>query len=223
MPRLAKSLALGATLVTGCYTGFDGDERFGSAGSAASASGADSGADDNGDSDGDPSELCGDPDVGATAVRRLTAEQYRNTVRDRFGLGGEFPVDCCADEPVGPCKSSALARVGEIQVEQYMDAAEDVAAGAVGSLSTLLPCDASGGDACAQQFVEEMGPKIYRRPLTSAEISSVMAVYQDGKAEGDFDNGIRVALAAMLQSPFFLYHVEFGADEGEGDVVALDD
>ncbi len=230
MPRAGLSpwWAAAAILVAGCYTGFNGDERVATAGSGASAAdggGGDDngGGDDDGDSDGDPSALCGDPDVGATALRRLTATQYRNTIRDLFGLSDDYTIAFAPDERIGPFKSNSLAPVGELQVEQYMGAAEAVASDAVGSLSTLLPCDASGGDACAQQFIEEIAPRIYRRPLTNAEIDGLVAVYQDGKAEGDFANGIRVVLAAMLQSPYFLYHVEFGVEEGDGAVVVLDD
>ena len=227
MPRPGLGWWASATiLVAGCYTGFNGDDSVASAGSGASAADGgsdDNGGDDSGDSDGDPSGLCADPNVGATALRRLTATQYDNSIRDLLGLTANYTVDFTADERIGPFKSNSLAPVAELQVEHYMAAAEAVAADAVGSLSTLLPCDASGGDVCAQQFIEEMGPKIYRRPLTDAEIGGLVAVYQDGKAEGDFTNGIRVVLAAMLQSPYFLYHVEFGVEGGDGPVVPLDD
>ena len=44
-----------------------------------------------------------------------------------------------------------------------------------------------------------------------------------GDKEFDFETGIRLTLTAMLQSPHFLYRVEFGvAMEGEAQIVLVD-
>ena len=214
-------LALG-----GCYTGLSGSGGAGGSasvgddGSGGSEGGGSGGSDDAGDT-GVPA--CDEPNLGPTALRRLTSTQYNHTVRDLLGYDGDAAADFSADERVGPFTSNFAAPVGDLQVEQYMAAAEDLASWAVGDLGTLVPCDpvADGEDACARQFIAELAPKAYRRPLEQAELDALQSVYDSGRAQGDFANGIRLVVQGMLQSPHFLYHVEFG--EGTGEILALTD
>jgi hypothetical protein len=214
-----------------CYGGLELDANSG-AGAGNSDTAADSGdsgdSGDTGPDGGAPQGLCGDPSVGATDLRRLTGAQFDNTVRDLLGVEGNYSADFTPDERVGPFTSNVSAPVSELQVELYMAASESIAEEAVASMTTLLPCDpaAMGDDACAEEFFADFVPRAYRRPLEAGELDKVMSVYNAGKAEGDFANGVRVAIAAVLQSPYFLYHVEFG-NEGQtapdGVTVALTD
>jgi hypothetical protein len=203
---LAAMLAVG-----GCYDGRGSVDSLGP--------GLGDGADGAGDGDGDGGDgpvagLCGEPQTGPTALRRLTNDQYDRTVDDLLGIETWFAESFSPDERIGTFKSNGAAPVGQLQVEQYMDAAESLAAEAAADLGTLLPCDpgAMGEDTCADEFVRAFGLRAYRRPLTDAEVAAVMAVYAEGKAEGGFGDGIRIALQGMLQSPHFLYHVETGLD-----------
>ncbi len=216
--------------LTGCYSGFSADagaDGFGS-GAGVTDGNADGGGD--GDSDGDldpddPASLCMDADVGPTALRRLTAAQYDHTIRDLLGLDGGYTAEFSPDERIGAFKSNGNAAVGELQVEEYMDAAEAVAIDATTDLAQLLPCDAAQGDACAEQFLADFTMRAYRRPLQPGELDRVVSVYLSGKdaGEGNIQDGLRVAISAVLQSPFFLYHVEFGQAQAGDALVALDD
>jgi len=164
--------------------------------------------------------------VGVTELRRLTARQYDNTVRDLLGLTSSKAASFSADEHVGPFRSNVISAIGELQAEQYMNAAETIAFEAVGQLEALLPCDPAdvGDRPCAQQLIAELGPKAYRRALREQEAERLLAVYDVGDAEDDFANGIRLVIAALLQSPHFLYLVEFGRkDEGNGAIAPLTD
>jgi hypothetical protein len=206
-----------ASLVGGCYAGVDGFDP--------AASGAEGG--DAGDAGDDGVEgQCQAVQTGPTRLRRLTQSQYERTVRDLLGIATTAAEGFAPDERVAAFKSNAVAPVGDLQVEQYMDAAEQVAAEATADLASLLPCDpaAMGEDACAEQWLRELAPRAYRRPLVDADIERLMAVYATAKAEADFATGIRVALQGMLQSPWFLYHVELGdptADVAAGQPVPL--
>lgn len=215
--------------LTACYSGFEADANgFGSGADGVTDGDAESG--NTGDSDGDvdpddPASLCMDADVGPTSLRRLTAEQYDHTIRDLLGLDGGYTADFSPDERIGAFKSNGNAAVVELQVEEYMTAAEEVAVDATSDLAQLLPCDAVEGDACAEQFLADFTMRAYRRPLETGELDRVVSVYRSGKdaADGSVQNGLRVAIAAVLQSPFFLYHVEFGqADAATDELVALD-
>src|SRR5262245_22344969 len=67
-------------------------------------------------------------DVGSTPLRRLSRTEYDNTVRDLLGVDVAAASDFAPDELVGAFESNAVAPVSELQVEQYMAAAEELAA-----------------------------------------------------------------------------------------------
>jgi len=50
--------------------------------------------------------------------------------------------------------------------------------------------------------------RAYRRPIAKAEVDTPLAFYRKGRAEGDFDAGITMALTAVLTNPSFLFRVE---------------
>ena len=62
--------------------------------------------------------------------------------------------------------------------------------------------------ACAEEIVARLGAQAYRRPLTDADLADLMAFYEAGVAEGDWETGIRIALQATLASPDFLFRLE---------------
>lgn len=208
-------------LLSACYSGLSGSPGAGAGdeGGTGGESGSDSG-------DGGVAAGCETPSVGLTDLRRFTGAQYENTVRDLLGYTGEAAIGFTPDERVGPFHSNVGAPVSELQVEQYMDAAEEIAAWSIEDLGGLLPCDplAMGEDACATQFIAEFGPRAYRRPLDAAELDGLAQVYAEGKAQGGFADGIRLVVQASLQSPWFLYHMEFGANGvNDGEAIALGD
>jgi hypothetical protein len=209
----------------GCYSGVESIDGAADGGGPGGADdGADDGDDGADDGEGPVEGQCGDPQTGPTALRRLTNAQYHRTIRDLLGIDAVEVESFAPDERIGAFKSNGSAPVVDLQVEQYMDAAEVIATAAAADLAGLLPCDpgAIGEDACAEELIRTMGPRAYRRPLDEAEIAALVGVYLDGKAEGDFANGIRVALQGMLQSPYFLYHVELGTQsESDGAPVSL--
>jgi Protein of unknown function (DUF1592)/Protein of unknown function (DUF1588)/Protein of unknown function (DUF1595)/Protein of unknown function (DUF1587)/Protein of unknown function (DUF1585) len=211
------ALAL-ASCIGGCYGGLESFDP------AASGGGEGGDAGDAGD-DGVDGQ-CLEVQTGPTKLRRLTQSQYVRTVRDLLGFATTAADGFAPDERVAAFKSNAVAPVGDLQVEQYMDAAETVAAEATADLGGLLPCDpaAMGEDACAELWLRELAPRAYRRPLVDADIARLMSVYSTAKADADFATGIRVVLQGMLQSPWFLYHVELGdvaADVVDGQPVPL--
>ena len=61
---------------------------------------------------------------------------------------------------------------------------------------------------CAESIVERIATAAYRRPLSVEDMDGLMAFYEEGRAEGDFDIGIRTALQAILSSPYFLFRLE---------------
>jgi hypothetical protein len=150
--------------------------------------------------------------VGVTPLRRLTRDQFNNTVRDLIGTTGR-PADRLADdEKIGPFHSNAIAPITNLEVQQHKEVAGTLAAAAVASMSKISPCDlaADTGSTCATQFVTQFGRRAYRRPLTSAEVQQYVTLDALGKQGLDAQNGFRLVVEAMLQSPVFLYHHDVG-------------
>jgi hypothetical protein len=147
--------------------------------------------------------------AAATPLRRLTQEQYRNTVRDLLGVK-DIGTDLGLDEGIAGFFGNTIAPVSELHLEKYGRAADLVARKAVSQLGRLLPCDPAkvGEPACARQFVEQFGRRAFRRPLDREERALYQQLFAAGRAQGDFATGVRLVLQAMLQSPSFIYLVE---------------
>lgn len=76
--------------------------------------------------------------------------------------------------------------------------------------TALLGCAPTGPDdsVCFVDFVETFGRRALRRPLTTDEVAGYAALQQFAIDEGDFNEGARLVIAAMLQDFEFLYRVE---------------
>jgi hypothetical protein len=149
--------------------------------------------------------------VGGSPLQRLTREQYANSVRDLLRVPVVSTADITPDEKFGPFASNVSAPVTDLVVDQYTRSAENMAKAALANAKwdTLVPCNhtATGDDACAAQFVQKFGQRAYRRPLSASEIARYTAEYKTFATSG-YDNGIRVVVETMLQSPNFLYRLE---------------
>ena len=62
--------------------------------------------------------------------------------------------------------------------------------------------------ACAKQILATLARRAFRRPATDADLSPLLAFYERGRRERDFDYGVQSAIEAMLVSPDFLFRVE---------------
>src|SRR5688572_21919135 len=70
------------------------------------------------------------------------------------------------------------------------------------------PESKSAERACAEQIVDRLGTRAYRRPLTQRDREGLMRFYRDGAKAGGFEEGVRQALQATLASPWFVFRVE---------------
>ena len=151
-----------------------------------------------------------------SAARRLTREQYSNTIRDLLGdnrgLGDRLPAD---DSDDGLFVAPGTLIVTPVWAGNAMTAAEEVAKTAVANMTSLLPCQATAGESCARSFIDSFGKRAFRRPLLPSESSGLLEIWKTGsKGSGGFAHGIELVLQAMLQSPSFLYRLELGQKDG---------
>jgi hypothetical protein len=168
--------------------------------------------------------------AGPQPARRLTLLEYQNTLHDLVGY--DLPPASRAALPDAwngsGFPTGAVLTTG-VDVRNIVAVAEGASRRAVQDLSILLPptClpppDAAAETACASRFAAEFGLRAFRRPLDQEEIAALQAIYTAERAapvSGTFTDGIRVVIAAMLQSPSFLYRWELaGAPIRDGALV----
>jgi hypothetical protein len=73
---------------------------------------------------------------------------------------------------------------------------------------TCRPLDASQEETCAAQIVKTLTGQSYRGLATPDDIQDALEFYTRGRKNGDFENGVRLALQSILVSPRFLFRLE---------------
>ncbi|WP_437632807.1 DUF1592 domain-containing protein [Sorangium sp. So ce854] len=197
----------------------------------------------SGDRDPDGSSAVDDPgtDVqctpGAAApgpmprLTRLTHAQYDNTIRDLFGKDMKASASFLADPAFEGFNNNARAlTVSDRLARDYRRAAEAIAEDAVvdqAVLDSILPCAPEGdGAACARQFIQQLGKRVYRRPLAAEQVEAYVAAFARGnglfESGTPFEQGVRHVIEVMLQSPHFLYRVELSEELDGERIIPLD-
>ena len=151
--------------------------------------------------------------IGLSPLRRLTKQEYDNTVRELLGVDLDLAKDFNADELAGPFPGNYFTPISESSFTQYASAAASAATKTVEMLGQLVPCATSARAGtneagCANQFIKQFGRRAYRRPLDDGEVGRFETVFKAGRDGGDFSSGISLVVQAMLESPHFLYLVE---------------
>jgi hypothetical protein len=73
---------------------------------------------------------------------------------------------------------------------------------------TCRPTAPSEEVACATSIVKHLASLAYRGPVSSEDVRKLMAFYDQGRQQGDFEEGVRMSLQALLASPKFLFRLE---------------
>jgi hypothetical protein len=81
---------------------------------------------------------------------------------------------------------------------------------------------ADGKDvAAASMILRNFAHRAFRRPIRTAEVDRLLAIYKDARAAGDaFEPALKLALQAVLVSPHFLYRIERDKPTDNPDGVA---
>lgn len=157
--------------------------------------------------------------AGPARLRRLRTDQYQNAVRALVGDRGADVALPPADVPLNGFFSVGAAELALAAngVDAYEASA--IAIAAVASVDASSPARAvcqESSQACFEQITRRLGRRAFRRTLREDEVSRYVAIataaadaYQ-GLAPSTFDKGLEFLIAALLQSPSFLYIVELG-------------
>lgn len=160
-----------------------------------------------------PVETCTSVEPGPRILRRLSREEYDATIKDLFGFESHWGRAFVPDIMIGGFDNNADAlRVTPLWADQVGRAAAEIAAEVMKTPANILPCDVAveGAIPCGTKFIDVVGKRIFRRPLTQADTDRYLAIFQKAGAIDGFYKGIEVVLTAMLQSPHFLYRAELG-------------
>lgn len=149
----------------------------------------------------------------ATPLRLLTRREYNNTVRDVLG-DSTSPANALPREPValGFENNADVLQATTDGVARYLDVAETVAAAAVRDRKSRLISCTTQNLACGQAFIDTFGRRLFRRAVEADEKAALSKLFGDALTRDGFDVALEWTLAAMLQSPQFLYRPELGAE-----------
>src|SRR5262252_1731146 len=70
------------------------------------------------------------------------------------------------------------------------------------------PRNTSEEEPCAKTILSTVATRAYRRPVTDAEVMTLLRFYRTGRADVDFDTGIQHGIERILAAPSFLFRVE---------------
>jgi hypothetical protein len=157
-------------------------------------------------------------------LRRLTRTQFRNSVRNVFGVEVDIS-DLDGDSWEGDFAAVGASTVvtSAVGAEQYQSAIEDAVDAALSDATrtSFIGCTPAlgPGDACTRSFIETKGRLAWRRPLDAAEIDRFAALAENAATELESAiEGIRWVAVALFASPNFLYRAELGTPTADGSL-----
>ena len=166
------------------------------------------------------------------ALRRLTSVQYRNSISDLFGGAVTVTDDLEADTALSGFQSigASLVSLSPHLIEQLETSALDIAHKALSNTTTraaFVGCNptAATDDACTSAFLTRFGRRAWRRPLAADEVTTLATLTKSIQTSmNSYFGGLEYGVAAILESPHFLYREELGtADPKNAARVLFDD
>ena len=159
--------------------------------------------------------------AGPMPLRRLTLFEYNNTLRDLLGDATAPGKEGSAehrrpdqrrlrqrreDQP-GQRRPPVPRPVGDPVGRRRRSPGDAAAPG------LLPPPRPTAEEKCARDFIKDFGLRAFRRPVTSAEETDLFDLYTKQRAapiSAQLPEAIRVLIAGMVQSPYFMYRWEGG-------------
>lgn len=164
-------------------------------------------------------DCSGPVDPGHETVRRLNRMEYRNTIRDLLGVdytkAESFPTD-----DIGAV-GDALT-LPTLLMERYVSAAVEISEMTIQPdrpKNDQLPTDQKllfvkpdhnlSPQQASRQILKRLAGRAFRRPATDVELERLVRLSDSSREQGgNFEDGIRLGMQAILVSPHFLFKVE---------------
>lgn len=154
------------------------------------------------------------PSYGQRTLRLLTKLEYQRSVRDLVNYQADVTASLPDDFVSGAFVNNNTLSIDKTRYTSYLANAERIATDVATRWNSVLNCTPS--TSCASTLVNTLGPRIFRRPLTTEEQTAYLAVANGTTGGRSATDGMQVALTAMLSSPQFLYRSEVGTLSSSG-------
>lgn len=167
-----------------------------------------------------PLRDCSTP--GPQIIRRLTSQQYANTLRAVFERDDVPSSSSLSDaSTLGYNVDADDSLIVGLDAQSLMNLGEEIATwaqgnGVIGELAQ--GCTDLNNPGCREGFVQRLGERISREPLDQERVQRFTALF-DANEDGvdlveSFNDGAAMVITAMVQSPYMLYRRELGQQEG---------
>lgn len=158
-------------------------------------------------------------DPGPALIRRLTVDEYIETVRVVTGVDIEeqardrLPADVRTD---GFTNTSYNLAVGYEHVQSFAALAGQIVDGMdVAVFAEQWASCSELSEECLREVIDAVGLRVLRAPVEPEQMDAYLGVFEAVVAEdGTYEEAVSYVLEAMFQSPEFLYRVE--DERGEG-------
>jgi len=164
------------------------------------------------------------------SLRRLTEQEYRNSIADIFGNEIEVRGSFEPTKRTGglAAASTGLLSVTPVGFESFNKMATDIAAQVTAEkYRAKLACapkdPKAADDACAGKILSHYGLLLFRRPLTTAELENRVGLSRRmTERTNDFYAGLQYGLSMLLQLPGFVFRTEVAIPSADGKSGTLD-
>lgn len=150
------------------------------------------------------------PGYGPRQIKVLTQSEYQHSVEDLLGVDFRVSNGLSADTKMGLFTNTTRAAIVDSSYSNYLLVAEEIAQWSANRDVALALSCSSFDQSCATEFIDNLAPNIFRRPLSDEEILTYTSMANGTHTGGNIKQGIQMALEGMLSSPQFLYRHELG-------------
>ena len=170
-------------------------------------------------------------DPGPFVIRRLTKDEYSNTLHDLFDVDPSI-ADDLPDEVSGagylnsltPLQMEHYLTIAKKVVDQVWASADSPASEWMKRLFTETGTVGVETRLAADKIARRLARRAYRRPASDAEVDVLLAVFDLGKQNGlAHSESLRLMLQAILVSPQFLFVTPADVSGPDADIILLDD
>lgn len=173
-----------------------------------------------------PLQACSTP--GPQQIRRLTVEQYRNTLASVFGDGLPDITPFQDAGTLGYNVDADDSLILNLDAQSVNGLAEEVATLArQNNLISQLAnnCMNLNDNGCRETFVRNVGERLTREPLDTARLQRYTGLFSATAEDGTplvttFEDGAEMVISAMIQSPYAIYRREIGSQQGNEFVLS---
>ncbi len=154
---------------------------------------------------------------GPRSMRVLTRSEFVNSIEDLTGVDvladlGQNTYDIIpVDNMVSGFSNNVMTSISSGSLQAYAQVVNKVVEHlSANNFADVFDCSELTDDACANSFIENYVPRVFRRPLSEDEFIAFQALFTDEYTGGDIHEGLALALKILFTSPQFLYRDETG-------------